>query len=104
VKLFSALLATAIRKVFRAASGGSTMKAPHYERLEVLTLALEKATFELRKPIDRVEVVDQHVRCWAGSKMVTLLYDREYSGSLDCNGNFVRDIWSGRWYVEVVEP
>ena len=79
-----------------------TMKAPHYERRELLGVAIERATEELEAPIDRIEVTTGHVRCWAGSKTVTLSYDYGQGGVHDCHGVFTAHVGSGHWYVEVV--
>ena len=78
------------------------MRAPHHERRAMLSVAIDKATEELNAPIDRVEVVAGHVRCWAGSKLVTLLYDYAQGGSHDETGNFIPHVGTGWWHVEVV--
>jgi hypothetical protein len=78
------------------------MKAPHYERMALLGVAIRTATEELNAPIDRVEVLDKHIQCWAGSKVVTLSYDYAESGALDEHGNFIVHVGSGSWEVAVV--
>ncbi|MDR3462327.1 MAG: hypothetical protein P4L76_08440 [Beijerinckiaceae bacterium] len=78
------------------------MRAPHHERRAMLDVAIHRATEELNAPIDRVEVVAGHVLCWAGSKMVTLLYDYAQGGSHDDSGRFIPHVGTGWWRVEVV--
>jgi hypothetical protein len=78
------------------------MKAPEYERRELLGAAIARATDELKAPIDRIEVTGGHIRCWAGSETVTLSYHYAQGGSFDSHGQFTAHVGSGEWQVEVV--
>ena len=78
------------------------MKAPKYERLELLWEAIRTATDELAAPIDRVEVLNEYIQCWARSKTVTFSYHFTQGGSLDEHGNFLPYVGSGSWSVQVV--
>lgn len=78
------------------------MRAPQHERQSLLGEAIHRATEELQEPIDRVEVLDKYVRCWAGSKMVTMLYHCSQPGYLDEHGDFRPYVGGGSWSVQVV--
>ncbi len=78
------------------------MKAPQYERAEMLGVAIRRATDELSAPIDRIEVVGSRVNCWAGSRRVSLAYSYAQGGRMDPAGRFQPLPGSGSWDVVVV--
>jgi hypothetical protein len=79
------------------------VKAPEHERMELLSVAIERATFALNAPIDRIEVTSTHVSCWAGPKKVTLSYAYAQGGELDpATGRFMPTPGSGTWQVSVI--
>jgi hypothetical protein len=78
------------------------MREPRYERMALLGEAIHCATEALMAPIDRVEVTNEHVRCWAGSKTVTLAYYCSQTGSHDEHRQFTPYAGGGSWRVLVV--
>jgi hypothetical protein len=79
------------------------MRAPEHERMALLDVAIARATGELNAPIDRIEVTDTHVNCWAGSRKVTLSYQYAQGGQMDPVGRFAPTVGSGSWEVMVVD-
>ena len=88
------------------------MKAPEYERADLLSVAIRRGTDELRAPIDRIEVVDRgaRVHCWAGSRQVSFAVAYEQGGRYEVegrdgappSGRFLPMPGSGSWNVIVV--
>lgn len=80
------------------------MKAPEHERMELLGVAIQHATRELKAPIDRIDVTDRHVTCWASSRRVVLAYAYAQGGQHDpATGRFTPLPGSGAWQVVVVD-
>jgi hypothetical protein len=78
------------------------MREPRYERMALLREAIYCATEALMAPIDRVEVTNERVRCWAGSKTVTFAYYYSQGGSQDEHGRFTPHVGAGSWRVVAV--
>lgn len=59
------------------------MKAPKYQRMEILQAVIQAAGYELSDPIDGLEVTPQGVVAWAGGRHILLSYrwDNAYSKS-----------------------
>jgi hypothetical protein len=80
------------------------VKAPEHERMTLLSVAIERATRELRAPIDRIEVTRDHVNCWAGLRKVAMTYDYAQDGRIESpSGRFMPIPGSGNWEVAVVD-
>jgi hypothetical protein len=69
--------------------------APHFERARLLGAAIEIATYELREPIDRIEVSELRIFVWAGKKTISMKYHNAGSYRPDVLGG-------GDWVVEKV--
>ena len=64
------------------------MKAPEYQRVDLLGVAITRGTDELRAPIDRIEVVERgaRVNCWAGSRQVSFAVAYAQGGQYEVEG------------------
>jgi len=82
------------------------MMSPENERMRLLDVAIDRASSELRKPVDRVEVTKDYVTCWSGNRQVVMEYGYAQGGNIDdSSGRFLPAPGSGNWYVVVVsEP
>jgi hypothetical protein len=88
------------------------MKAPEYERADLLSVAIRRGTDELRAPVDRIEVFDRGARvdCWAGSRQVSFAVTYEQGGRYESEGHdgappsgrFLPMPGSGSWNVIVI--
>jgi hypothetical protein len=79
------------------------MQAPEDERVRLLNVAILRATRELRAPIDRIEVTDEYVSCWAGPRKIAMTYCYAQGGHADLSsGRFTATPGSGVWEVVVV--
>ena len=74
------------------------MKAPKYQRMEMLQAATQAAGYELSDPIDGLEVVAQGVVAWAGGRHILLSY--RWTKDYDKNGEPL--LGSGAWTAEYV--
>jgi hypothetical protein len=78
------------------------MQAPEGERMRLLSVAILRATNELHAPIDRIEVTDKHVICWAGLRKITMTYYYAQGGNVEWpSGQFTPMPGSGSWEVVV---
>ena len=80
------------------------MIAPADVRANLLCMAIERATRELRAPIDRIEIIGDAVRvdCWAGARQVSIDFNRSEGGQI-VSGTFVPNAGSVSWQPVVVE-
>ncbi len=80
------------------------MKAPEHERMELLRVAIGRATDALNAPLDRVDVANARVNCRAGRRQVAMAYADAPGGRTDPVGGVFRPIpLGGSWGVVVVE-
>jgi hypothetical protein len=51
------------------------MRAPWFDRADLLYFAIRKATYTLQEPIDRVEVTGDRILFRAGTKELSIKYE-----------------------------
>jgi len=79
------------------------MKAPKYERRELLSKAIALATEELDAPIDRLEVRAREIQCWSGGTSVAMAYDYSQGVTIDRSTGRIQTLpGSGCWEVTLI--
>jgi hypothetical protein len=76
-----------------------TLKAPQYERADMLRACINRAAYELSDPIDRIEVLSNKIVVSAGSQRVVLI--ARYANAIRPSGAVAPG--SGQWVVDVAE-
>jgi hypothetical protein len=74
--------------------------APNHETANLLHVAIDAASSELREPIDRIEFVGRQILVSAGNKRLTLDYYR----SNPCDENGIPFAGGGSYVVQKAEP
>jgi hypothetical protein len=57
------------------------MKAPKYQRVEILAAALQEAGHSLDDPIEGLEITDKGIVAWAAGRFILMTYrwDNDYN-------------------------
>lgn len=50
------------------------MKAPRYQRAEILVAALQEAVYTLDDPVEGLEIIEKGVLAWAGGRFILMSY------------------------------
>jgi hypothetical protein len=74
------------------------MKAPKYQRMEMLQAAIQAAGYELSDPIEGLEITPQGVVAWAGGRHILLSY--RWANDYGKNGEPL--LGSGAWTADYV--
>jgi hypothetical protein len=74
------------------------MKAPKYQRAEMLAAALQEAAYTLDDPIEGLEITDKGVVAWAARRFILMSY--RWDNSYSADGAPL--LGSGAWSVHYV--
>jgi hypothetical protein len=74
------------------------MKAPKYQRAEILAAALQEAVHTLDDPVEGLEIMDKGVVAWAGGRFILM----SYRWDNDCNADGAPLLGGGAWSARYV--
>jgi hypothetical protein len=79
---------------------GSRMKAPKYQRAEMLTAALQEAVKALEDPIEGLEITNKGVVAWAAGHFVLISYRWDNDYGADGAPLLGSGAWSARYVAD----
>ena len=78
---------------------GSPMKAPKYQRAEMLNAALQEAVQTLEDPVEGLEITDKGVVAWAAGRFILISYHWDNDYGADGVPLLGSGAWSARYVV-----
>lgn len=76
------------------------MKAPKYQRAEMLAAALEEAVHTLDDPVEGLEIVDKGVVAWAAGRFILMSYRWDNAYNADGAPLLGGGAWSAQYIAD----
>ena len=76
------------------------MKAPKYQRADMLAAALQEAMYTLDDPIEGLEVIDKGVVAWAAGRFILMSYRWDNDYGADGASILGGGAWSARYVAD----